>query len=259
MTCTPLARSGPVPAFCPGQIGLGRGERETRGEHRGRGERLPSGSRFVFPGIVLLLFLLVAPLGAQTRPSGFTVGLRASGLVGTRLIGDDIGQSILPDTLLQGRFNRDTVKVGMPIAPDLTLVVGLPLNEESELQLAAGYTLGRLEVTQADESRDAGGAALGHAVLSIRRPVRGVLGRVGIGLMWFQGAEITAFREMRTLNPLIEVAATRVWNAGPYQVEAGLVGQAAQLSSTALEARQGTPGMYYRLGLELGAGRRFGR
>ena len=259
MTWIRLAPSGPVPAFCRGTTDLGRGERETRGEHRGRGERLPSGSRFVFPGILLLSLLLTAPLGAQSRPSGITIGFRASGVLGTRLVSDDIGQSLLPDTLVADRFERDTVKMTMPFAPALTLVVGVPLSLDTELQLAAGYTLGRLEVSQSGSARDAGGVALGHGLVSIRKPVRGMLGRIGVGVLWFQGGDVTAIREMRPLNPLIELGLTRSWEVGGFEMEAGLVGQAAQLASEALEVRQGPPGMYYRLGIELGGARSLGR
>lgn len=258
----PLARSGPVPAFFPGQIGFGRGERETRGEHRGRGERLPSGSRFVFPGtLFLLLVLQAAPLGAQAqpRPTGFTISVRAGGVYGTRLVADDIGQSVLPDTLLIGRFRRESVMVQMPIAPDLSLVAGLPLSDETELQVAAGYTIGRLDVVHAGAARDGGDVMLGHGTLSIRKPIRGVLGRVGVGALWFQGADMVAIRDMRRLNPLVELAVTRRWTRGVLEVEAGLMGQAAHLTSAALELRQAPGGMFYRLGLELSAGRRIGR
>src|SRR5687768_6509013 len=92
MTSIMPARSGIDPAHSAGQIRLGRGERETRGEHRGRGERLPSGSRFVFLVVLLPLLLFSGPLGAQERPTGFSIGLRISGVAGTNLIEDAIGQ-----------------------------------------------------------------------------------------------------------------------------------------------------------------------
>ena len=119
MNCMQMARSGPVPALHDGQIGLGCGERETRGERRGRGERLPSGSRFVFPVCLSFLLAGTAPLAAQERPSGFTIGIRAGGVASTRLVSDAIGQSILPDSTLRDRFDRDSVYVRTPPAPDL--------------------------------------------------------------------------------------------------------------------------------------------
>lgn len=147
----------------------------------------------------------------------------------------------------------------MGVAPDLTLVLGLPLGEDTEIQLAAGYTLGTLRVAQGGDARDAGSLGAGHATVSVRKPVRGVLTRLGIGVLWFQGGDITALREMRTLNPLLELAAGKAWRAGGFELEAAVVGQAAQIASRALEVRQSPPGMFYRLGLELGLARRIVR
>lgn len=259
MTWMMLARSGTVPALHGGHNGLGCGERETRGERRGRGERLPSGSRFVFPVVVLLASMGAAPLGAQDRPSGFTIGLRMGGVVSTRLVSDAIGKSILPDSALQDRFARDSVYVRAPLAPDLTIFAGLPLSEDTDLRLAAGYTFGSVRVERGEESRDAGPLGVAHGVLSVEMPIRGVLTRIGAGALWFREAEITALRDARVLNPLLELAAAHRWQAGPVDLEAALVGQVTQFASAALEDRRGSPGFIYRLGLELGVARRFNR
>jgi len=260
MTCVSVARTGPVPAHGHGQIGLGRGERETRGEHRGRGERLPSGSRFVFPVapiLVALLACLPAPARAQDAEdeSSFTLALRVGGLVSTRLIGDDLGGSFFADTLLDDRFQRDSIEVRMGVAPDLTLVAGYTMNESLELQLSAGMTLGRLQVHQSGLSRDAGSVGVGHALVSVRKPVRGFIGRGGAGVLWFEGGDMTSIREMRGLNPLIELGVSRRWQMHGLELEAGLVAQGTQISSTAVEA----PGLVYRAGLDLAIARRFGR
>lgn len=254
-----MARSGPVPAFHGGHNGLGCGERETRGERRGRGERLPSGSRFVFPVVVLLLLSGAAPLGAQDRPSGFTIGLRMGGVVSTRLVSDAIGRSVLPDSAMRDRFERDSVYVRAPLAPDLTLFAGVPLSDETDLRLAAGYTFGSARIERGDETRDAGSLGIGHVVLSVETPIRGVLTRIGAGTLWFLDAEIVALRDARVLNPLLELAAAHRWRTGPVDLEAALVGHITQFTSEALEARRGSPGFIYRLGLELGVARRFGR
>lgn len=254
-----MARSGPVPAPGDGQIRLGRGERETRGEHRGRGERLPSGSRFVFLVLLLPLLLYGAPLGAQERPSGFSLGLRLGGVAGTNLIEDAIGQSFFPDTALRDRFDRDSVVVRSSIAPDVTLAFALPLSEDTEIQLSAGYTFGRLQIVEGGETRDEGALRAGHAVFAVQTPIRGVLGRMGVGALWFDGADITAMREMRKLNPLLELAVVKRWSVGGFDVDGALAGQGAQIASDALEARQAAPGMVYRLGLEVGVLRRIGR
>lgn len=267
MTLLLAPRSGPVPALMPGTTDLGRGERETRGEHRGRGERLPSGSRFVFmvPGVVLLALLLALPRAASAQdgaePGGFTIGLRGSGIYSTRLIADDIGFSILPDTtdLIEDRFDRDTVTVSMGIAPDLTLVGGYSLNEQTTLQLAIGYTFGQMQVNHAEASRDAGGVAVGHAVFSVQKPVGGFLGRVGAGALWVQGGELTALEDVRALNPLLEVGIGRRWPLRGLDLDAGVAAQATQLTSDAIEARGGQPGFVYRVALELGLSRRFAR
>ena len=259
MTSIMPARSGIDPAHSAGQIRLGRGERETRGEHRGRGERLPSGSRFVFLVLLLPLLLVSAPLGAQERPTGFSVGLRISGVAGTNLIEDALGESFFPDSTIRDHFDRDTVIVQSSIAPDITLALVVPLSDDTDIQLAAGYTIGRLQIVEGGETRDAGGLGTGHAVLSAQKPIRGVLARLGAGALWFSGSDATAMREMRRLNPMLELAAARRWTFGSYDVEAALVGQGAQIASTALEARQGPPGLVYRLGIELGLLRRIGR
>ena len=253
----------------PGTTGFGRGERETRGEHRGRDERLPSGSRFVFPVprllplVLALLLLLPVDALAQSDPSAgrFTVGLRAGGLYTTRLVADDIGFSILPDTttLIGGRFARDTVAVAMGIAPDLTLIGGLALNEETTLQLALGYSFGPLEVRHADATRDAGDLAIGHAVVAVQKPVRGYLGRVGAGALWMHGGGVTAVRDMRTLNPVLELGIARRWPWRGLDLDVGVTGQGIQLTSSAVDVRGGSAGFVYRLGLDVALTRRLGR
>jgi len=261
MTCMHPSRSGPVPAHCSGQIRLGRGERETRGEHRGRGERLSSGSRFVF--LVLFAFLpSAAPAAAQERIAGFDVGVRLSGVLSTRLFADAIGGSVIPDTTDAGipsRFERDTVYVRMPVAPAFSVVVGKPMSADFGVELAAGYTFGQLEVSQSSATRDAGSVAIGQALIALRKPVRGFNTRVAAGALWFQGNDMTAVDDMRGLNPVFEAAATRRWLLAGLDVDAGVAAQAAQIASTALEARQSPPAWLYRIGLELGFGRSFGR
>jgi hypothetical protein len=250
---------------------LGRGERETRGEHRGRGERLPSGSRFVFPVPALLLplvLLLVAPVPAAaqldstvTESRQFTFGVRVGGVYSTRLMADEIGFSILPDTtdLIGDRFRRDTIAVGVGIAPDLTLIAGMPLNEETTSQLAAGYSFSQLEVKHGDDAQDAGGMAIGHAVISAQKPIGGFLGRLGAGVLWLHGGDVTAVEEMRTLNPVLELAIGRRWPWRGMDLDVGLAGQVTQLTSSAIELRGGTAGLVYRLGAEVGLSRRIGR
>ena len=248
----------------PGTIELGRGERETRGEHRGRGERLPSGSRFVF-SVPLLFLLLLLPQHAAAQAGEperhFTIGVRASGIYTTRLLADDIGFSILPDTtdVIEDRFLRDTVAVEMGIAPDLTIVAGLELDEATTIQLAAGYTFGQLDVRHAEATRDAGSVSVGHALLSVQKPVRGFLGRVGAGVLWLGGGSVTAVEEMRTINPLLELAVARRWPFHGMDLDVGIAGQATQLTSDAIETRGGQPGFVYRIGLELGLTRRLAR
>ena len=269
MTSLKLARTGPVPALMPGTTGLGRGERETRGEHRGRGERLTSVSRFVFcVPAVLVVLTVTATLGLPSaaraqevagEPGRFTVGLRLGGVVGTRLVADDIGGSIIPDTLIEENFERDTIAVTMGVAPDLTLVAGYGLDEETTLQLAAGYSFGDLSVTQAGASSEGGSLAIGHAVVSVQKPVRGFLGRVGFGVLWFNGGDVTAVQDMRTLNPLLEAGVARRWPWSGFDLDIGLAGQATQLTSEAISSRGGKPGFVYRLALELGLSRRLGR
>ncbi len=256
----------------PGTIELGRGERETRGEHRGRGERLSSDSRFVFVGTVSALALALClalpaavaaqdpqPDSAPEPPSRITFGLRASGLFSTRLIADNIGQSILPDTVVDESFRRDSISVTTAIAPDLTFFAGLTLNEETTVQLAAGYSFSALRVEQSEVVRDAGSLAVGHAVVAVQKPVRGFIGRVGAGLLWMHGGEVGAVDDMRAVNPVIEVAMAKRWPWRGFDVDLGLAGQCTQLSSSAIEARGGLPGFVYRAGIELGIARSFAR
>lgn len=267
-------RAGPDSASMPGTTGLGRGERETRGEHRGRGERLPSGSRFVFPVPLLLLslvLLLVLPRSAAAQSDstqfpvegarGLTFGVRLSGIYSTRLMSDDIAFSRLPDTagVIQDRFRRDTVFVRMGIAPDVTVTAGLDLAEETTVLLAAGYTFGQLEVQHAEVTRDAGAASVGHAVLSVQKPVRGYLGRFGAGVLWMHGGDVAAVEGVRAINPLFELALGKRWPVRGFEVDAALAAQAAQMTSDAIEVRGGQAGFVYRLGVELGLSRRFGR
>ena len=263
MTSIVPCQSGPDSALMPGTIELGRGERETRGEHRGRGERLSSDSRFVFL-VPLLFVLLLLPHAASAQADAsrhFTIGLRASGVYTTRLMADDVSFSILPDTtgVIDDRFLRDTVAVEMGIAPDLTLVAGLQLDEETTIQLAAGYTFGQLDVRHAETTRDAGSVGIGHAVLAVQKPVRGFLGRVGAGVLWVGGGGVTAVEEMRAINPLLELAVGRRWPFQGFDLDVALAGQATQLTSDAIDDRGGQPGFVYRVGLELGISRRLGR
>lgn len=244
---------------------LDRGERETRGERRGSGERLPSGSRFAFPYVAMLL-LLAAPAagqgteGADAGPNGrgIRVGLRVSGVASTRLVTDAMATAF-PDTGIFQDVERDTVFLRAPIAPDLTLVVGLPMSDELDLELAAGYTLGSARVDAGDDSRDAGPLRIGHAVLSVTQPMRGFRVRVGAGAAWFHGSDLAALDGSRTVNPLLELAGGRRWRLHGYDLDAALVGQGMQVTSDGIEARRGSPGLVYRLALELGVGRRFGR
>jgi hypothetical protein len=268
MTCRGMARTGPVPALMPGTTELGRGERETRGEHRGRGERLTSVSRFVFsvPVVLLLTFFLPAAAQAQlpqeeavAEGGRYTIGLRLGGVVGTRLIADDIGASIIPDTLIDENFERDSISVTMGVAPDLTLVAGYGLDEETTLQLAVGYSFGNLSITQAGASQDGGSLAVGHALVAVQKPVRGFLGRVGAGVLWFNGGDITVVEHMRTINPLLELGVARRWPWAGFDLDVGLAGQATQLTSEAVSSRGGEPGFMYRLGVELGLSRRLDR
>lgn len=262
MTSHWMARSGPVPALMPGTIDLGRGERETRGEHRGRGERLSSDSRFVFVvPVFLILLLLSAPAAAnaQTTAGDITVGMRVGGVIGTRLVADDIGGSIIPSPDIADNFRRDTIKVTMAVSPDVELVGQYALDEETAVHVAVGYSFGSLRVTQGDESRDAGSLALGRAIVAVQKPVKGYLARAGAGVLWFHDSDLGVIREMRTLNPVLELGVARRWPWSGLDVDVGLAAQAAHLSSAAIEARGGQPGLAYRLALQVGVWRGLGR
>lgn len=253
-----MAPTGPVPApLCRHIEVLDRGERETRGERRGSGERLPSGSRFVF-SVCLLVAAVLSPLPLAGQ-DGFSLGVRLAGVASTRLVGDGIGFSAVPDSSLLPDFRRDSVMVRASLAPDVTLFAGLPFDDTIELQIAFGYSFTQLTVERGSEAQEVGSARVGHAVFSVARPIRGVQVRFGAGALWFEGARIAALREGRALNPMVELAGGGRWQAAGFDLNAALVGQVTQYSSEALEARRGSPGIIYRLGLELGFGRSFGR
>ncbi len=225
---------------------VSRGERELRGERRGKGGR--SQQFATVPSFfVLSICLLHGPVAAQ--PIGLE--LRAGAAGSTALAEDAIAGPGLRQRF--GAALRGPVRMEPTLGAWAGLAARAPLRRNTYVEVSTAATFTRLDAADDAGTRDLQSLAVLHGVVAVRYPLAPSLSLAGgFGGVKYFTEERAVFAEGSAISPLVEADLAWHRDVGGRVLSLRAFAQAHRFGTAAIRRAAGADGTVFRYGLGAG-------